>query len=402
MRKLSPKCSIPWPRKAAHQEKLFRLNGVFATEPAKVLGVHEIFKYFLFNEWIMELNILTLEENTNRKTIMIERPMMPKDKAKIVGLFAFFCLTVICSSNVSADEYQVIFFCGAGGVKISDCIKDARHIREKTGLPIKLFVPGGKVGPIRSYVSSDLVKQEKFIRDMVKSQPNVHPIFITSSQGYIPFSYLAPKLKDLGIKDQGYDVILNQPAGPSALVPTGLIPRPTLSFDKLLVRPRSVVNFQAPDWVTSFSFHEPKVEFSGDYHEIRYGPLTDLGKEKRIRISPLRKHSISTGVGLQFEVPDVISILSTHSNDEKKVGEISTQIDHVLLKGREQREMFWKKYPGKLEKMFNSNRPSISGTKELSGVSMGMDVDASSIEKDNSGEQESLKNDILNSRPTSE
>ena len=269
--------------------------------------------------------------------------MINRKTEKICLLF-LFCFIVLSSSNLFATEYQIINISGAGGVKVSDIIKDSRHLYEKTKLPVEIIFPSGerKLPKVLYYSDKDFNDLRTKMQGLIASKPDVHYIFVVNSQGWVPFSKLAPELKALGIKDRNYDVILNQPVGKLA---TGFIPNKfphqTFSFDKLESRPRLVVNLKAPDVATRDKFDEPNFQSMRNYIDVQYGPITD-NKKWQIITNEIDKHSIAVGSGLTHEIPQVIKILSNRSLVSKKntFEELFSNIKVELSMGRKLRENY--------------------------------------------------------------
>ncbi|MBF0121531.1 MAG: hypothetical protein HQK79_22095 [Desulfobacterales bacterium] len=241
--------------------------------------------------------------------------------------------------DIEQNNYVIVFFCGAGPVKIEECEKDANHFQKITKIPVKLFTPSA-VTPvkvmeqtIRWYSEEDFNEHEEYIRTSIRSNPNTHYIFVASSKGWIPFSRLAPKLKDFGLADKNYDVILNQPAGGWASgILENKLPHKNFSVDNLPSRPGFFVILGAPDINTADSFDEILFTYkTGKYFKkVNYAPLTDL-KEGMPLKGAVDKHRISTGAGLKWEVTQIICILinqfGKYDTEDKKVDAINTKLE---------------------------------------------------------------------------
>ncbi|MCP4367293.1 MAG: hypothetical protein GY797_04140 [Deltaproteobacteria bacterium] len=290
--------------------------------------------------------------------------MINRKTGNICVLF-FFCFIVLSSSNLFATQYRIINISGAGGVKFPDIIKDSKQLNEKTNLPVEIIFPSGerKFPKVLYYSDKDFNDFRTKMQSLITSKPDVHYIFVVNSQGWIPFSKLAQELKDLGIKDGNYDVILNQPAGKLA---TGVVPNKfphqTFSFDNLESRPRFVVNLKAPDIATRDKFDEPNFQSMRNYIDVQYGPITDNKKWKIIK-NEIDKHSIAVGSGLTHEIPQVIKILSNRSLVSKSntFEELFSNIKVELSMGRKLRENYRNQALRKIETSIREGGANVGG-----------------------------------------
>jgi len=316
-----------------------------------------------------------------------------------------------------AAEHQVVFFCGAGAVQYEDCVKDMNQIKDITNLSVKMFFPSGQRSfpKVKYYNIDDFENHEVWIRKNFRENQNVHYIFVASSQGWIPFNNLVGKLKDIGVSDKNYDVILNQPAGSWATgVLPNKLPHKNFSFDNLAAIPRHVINLRAPDFATADRFDEPSIKFSQSYYNLHYGPITNLETMSPV-INEIKKHSTATGVGLANEVPSIINILS-HSSEVSI--NVSERINHILSEGARLRQHFFelsvrnkkkgeqqpnKDLSDKLNKKSSKLQTNKNGlSNPYGGVSMKINIDSSeSFNPSEIDNMDNLRNQILKDRPSS-